>query len=343
MSTPAVPRHPAMVLAEMVNTSAASQALYAAVRLGLPELLASGPEPSSTLAERASCDPALLHRLLRALAASGVCTELEDGRFALTDLGACLRPDVPLSLRAYVLHWAGPMWSVWGRLFHTVKTGRNPRDLVTRRDAFESLGRHTEADRNFNDAMSEMSALVASEVATCTTIAPGARLCDVGGGQGVLLSTLLLANPTCVGILFDRPQVVEGAHARLVSAGVADRCVVREGSFFDTVPEGADIYLLKSVLHDWDDDDATAILRAVHAAMPPHGRLLLIERVLPERMSSSARDRFVAASDLLMALAASGRERTEAAYRALLGGAGFAFQSRLETAAHYSVLEATRV
>jgi len=331
-----------MLLAEMVNTSAASQALYAAVRLGLPELLASGPEASATLAGRVPCDPALLHRLLRALAASGVCTELDDGRFALTDLGDCLRSDAPGSLRAYVLHWAGPMWSVWGRLFHTVKTGRNPRDLVTRRDAFESLGRQTEADRNFNDAMSEMSALVASEVAACAAIPTDTRICDVGGGQGVLLSTLLRANPTCTGILFDRPQVVEGAHARLTAAGVADRCVVSEGSFFDEVPEGADVYLLKSVLHDWDDEDATAILRAVHAAMPPDGRLLLIERVLPERMSSTARDRFVAASDLLMALAASGRERTEADYRALLAGAGFAFRSRLDTAAHYSVIEAVR-
>lgn len=331
-----------MRLAEMVNASAASQAVYAAVRLGVAEHLASAPLGPGPLAQRLACDAALLQRLLRALAASGVCDELEDGRFALTDLGHYLCPDVPGSLRSYVLHWAGPMWSVWGRLFHTVKTGRNPRELVTRRDAFESLGRQTEADRNFNEAMSEMSALVAASVAERVGFAPGDRLCDVGGGQGVLISTLLLANPGCVGILFDRPQVVEGARARLAAAGVAERCLVEEGSFFEGVPAGADVYLLKSVIHDWDDTEASAILGHVHAAMPPHGRLLLVERVMPQRMASEPRDRFVAASDLLMLLAASGRERTEAEYRTLLANAGFTLVTRSDTAAHYSVLEAAR-
>jgi orsellinic acid C2-O-methyltransferase len=331
-----------MAIVEMVNASAVAQALYVAARLGVADALAAGPMTAGEVAAATHADADAMHRLLRALAAIGVCAERDGGTFALTEVGNHLRTGVDDSVRSYVLHWAGSMWPVWPRLLHNVKTGRNPRDLVTTRSPFESLTRQPAAARIFNDAMTEMSALVAGSIVRNHDFSRTRRLVDVGGGHGQLLGAILTAVPALHGVLFDRPEMLEGAREHLRRAGVAERCEVATGSFFEGVPAGADAYILKSVLHDWNDEQARSILSAVRRAMSDDGTVLVVERVLPDRVTTSPRHRFAAASDLLMMVAASGRERTEGSYRALLESTGFVLTRIVETEAHYSLLEARR-
>jgi len=329
-----------IAIVDILNSGGMSQAVYVAAGLGIADVLAAGPKTSEQVASAVEAHADSIHRLLRAMASLGLCDEIEDGTFALTPLGTHLRSGVPGSVRSYALHWGGSMWPVWGGLLHSVKTGRNPRELVTRKDAFESLAGKPAAVHTFNDAMVEISSLVAPGVVRCCDFSGVARLADIGGGHGLLLSTILNAWPSLRGILVDQASVLEGARICLERASVADRCELVPGSFFESIPSGADAYLMKSVLHDWDDKRAGVILENCRQAMNGHGRLIIVERLLPERMEPLAEHRFVVASDLAMMVTVSGRERTESAFRALLHSAGFELTRVAGTSAHYSVIEA---
>jgi hypothetical protein len=329
-----------LALLEMIHAGFMSQAVYAAARLGIAEALAEGPRTAAELAPAVGAHADSLRRLLRALAALGVCDEREPGSFALTPLGRHLRADDPASVRSMALHWGGSMWPIWGTLLHSVKTGVSPRGLVTRKASFDSLAQSTAAQAVFDEAMTEMSRLVAGGVVRAHDFSGVARVVDVGGGHGELIGAVLEAHPAMRGALLDLPHVLDGARPRLAALGVAGRCDLVPGSFFDAVPGGGDVYMLKSVLHDWDDDRAREIAAHCRRAMPGHARLLVVERVLPERMGPSAADRSMAASDLGMMVAVAGRERTAAEFRALLGSAGFAVTRITPAAMHVSVIEA---
>jgi hypothetical protein len=328
-----------VALLEMIQSGWMSQAIHVAARLGIADVLARGPRTSAELAACVGAHPDSLFRLLRALTTLGLCAERDDGAFELTPLGSHLRSGGESSVRALALHWGGSMWPIWGTLLHSVKTGQSPRALVTRKESFESLAQDSEAMRVFNDAMTEISRLMAEGVVRGYDFSRIGRLVDVGGGHGELLGAILKANPGMRGVLFDLPRVLDGAREHLEAVGVADRCEVVPGSFFESVPGGADAYLLKSVLHDWNDDRAAVILTNCRRAMAGRGRLLVVERVLPERMETSAEHRFMAASDLGMMIAVSGRERTEAEFRALFRATGFAATRIARAAVHYSVIE----
>jgi len=330
-----------MALLEMINSSWMSQAIYVAARLGVADALAGGPRTGEELAGSIGAHAESLHRLLRALSTIGVCTEHDGGAFALTALGSHLRADAPASVRSFALHWGGSMWPIWASLLHSVKTGKNPRTLVTRKGTFESLAQNSEAMRVFNDAMIEISRLMAAGVVRAYDFAGFAHVVDVGGGHGELLGAILAANPALRGTLFDLPHVLEGARTHLEAVGVAGRCEFAPGSFFDSVPSGADAYLLKSVLHDWNDERAAVILTNCRRAMAGSEKLLVVERMLPVRMETSSEHRFMAASDLGMMVALAGRERTEADFRALFASTGFRMTRIVRAAVHYSVIEAT--
>jgi hypothetical protein len=213
---------------------------------------------------------------------------------------------------------------------------------MTGSDGFEMLERNPSAASTFNTAQMQRTRLVAKEVAQHYDFSGLSTIVDVGGGHGMLLETVLRANPGLHGVLFDRPHAVAGAQAHLEQAGVADRCELVPGDFFDALPAGADVYLLKNIIHDWDDERASRILGNCHVAMPDGARLLLIEHVLPARLGASAYHRAIMHDDLAMMLGPGGKERNEYEFRELLRGSGFALAGVKPTGLGFSILEARK-
>jgi hypothetical protein len=308
-------------LLSLINANWTTQAVSVAAQLHLPELLRDGPQTAEVLAEAAHCHQPSLLRLLRALTSIDLLSERADGLFALTQAGALLRPDVPGSLAAWSVFCGTSSWATWGRLVESVRSGESIRKQTNGVDGFNYLESDPEAALLFNSAMVELTQPVAMAVAQSVDFSGMNLIVDVGGGYGELIVTILALHPSLRGILFDLAHAAEAAGSRLASAGVASRCNVVTGSFFDAIPGAADAYLLKSVLHDWDDDRAIAILRNCRRSMAPHAKLLVIERIVPERFSGSQRDEGMARADLNMLVGTGGCERTETQYRALLQAA----------------------
>jgi SAM-dependent methyltransferase len=310
-----------------------SRALFVAARLGLADLLAEGPREVSHLAKASGTHAPSLRRLLRLLASADVFEELGGGRFALQPLGDALRREVPGSARALVLLFAGGgVQDSWRELEWCVRTGAP----AYRRDApdaqwVDALAGDPEAGAIFDEAMATFAPQLAVAVVSAYDFSGCARIADVGGGNGALLTGILNANPGLRGILFDLPDVVARARSRLASAGMAERCDLIGGSFFEEVPRGADLYLLKHVIHDWDDERATQILANVRSALSPGGRLLVVEGIYPERIDSSAAGRGAAANDVNMLVVTGGRQRSEAEFRELYRAAGFRLERVVPT------------
>jgi hypothetical protein len=327
---------PSETLRRMLHGYQVSQALYVAATLGIADLLAGGQKGVEELAERTGTHAPTLYRLLRLLASVGVFAEDDAGRFGLTPLAECLRSEAPGSQRAWAIMVCGPsFWSSWGELRHSVRTGETAFPKVHGMTNWEYRARHPEEGAVFDAAMTANTALESAAVADAYGFSRFGVLADVGGGQGLLLATILAANPSMRGILFDQPQVVAGARKVLGGAGVADRCEIVGGDFFDSVPGGADAYLLKSVIHDWEDRRAVEILRTCRAAMADGAKLLLVERVIrPGNAPDPAK--FI---DLLMLVMAGGRERTADEFGRLLDAAGFRLASVVPTAGALSIIE----
>ncbi len=303
-----------------------TQALYVAARLAIADRLAEGPQGSEELARATGADAEALRRLLRALVSFGVFAEDADGRFALTEVGALLRDEVPGSLRAGVIFFGDQRhWNAWAKLEQSVISGET---------VWGPRAAHAFFEMN-------ASAFNAAVVAAYDFSRPR-MLVDVGGGQGALISSILRANPGLRGILFDIPPVIDGAKARVVAGGLGDRLALVAGDVFASVPPGGDAYLLKWIIHDWDDEHSLAILRNCHRAMAPGARLLLVERVVPEHIDPSADTQSTLLADLNMLVLTGGHERTATEYRTLLGGAGFALARIVPTATPLNVIEATR-
>jgi hypothetical protein len=331
-------------LLQVIMDYPSAQVVHAAARLGLADLLADGPRSVEELAAAAGAHTPSLARLVRALTALGVLVEANGGRVELTSLGAALRSDVPGSVRDAVLFLAGEwFWRAWGGLLHSVRTGEPAFDRVFGMSNFEYWGHDPEAGA-IHDAFFRTTARVTNApIVAAYNFSRFGTVVDVGGSTGGLLGAILQANPGLRGILFDLPHVVSGAAPVLTEAGVADRCAVVSGSFFESVPEGGDAYILKYVIHDWDDERAVAVLRRCRDAMAPGAVLLVIEQVVPERLEPGAAARRVTRMDLqMLVLTPGGRERTEREFRSLLGEAGFELRAAVPTAS-FHVLEAVLV
>ena len=268
-------------LTRLVNGFQAAQAVHAAAVLGVADLLAGGPRASDDLAAATDTHAPSLYRLLRALAAVGVLEEDGERRFALTALGECLRADAPEPVGAWAVHVGQPyFWDAWGDLLHSVRTGETAFRALHGEDTWSWRSRHPEAGAVFDAAMTAASRRANRALVDAYDFSRFGTVVDVGGGHGALLAGLLARHPAMRGVLFDQPHVVAGAADVLAAAGVADRCEIVGGDFFDDVPAGGDAYLLKWILHDWDDEEAVAILRACRAAAPDGGALLVVERVI---------------------------------------------------------------
>jgi hypothetical protein len=327
---------PSAALLGLVNGYQVSQAIHVAATLGIADLLDSGPRSSDDLAEATGTHPRALYRLLRALASVGVFREDNDRRFALTPLGECLQFDAIEPVGPWAVYIGQlEFWQTWGHLLHSVRTGENAFRHIHGMNVWEYRARSPEAGAIFDRAMTGLSRGVTEAVLKAYDFAQFASVVDVGGGQGALLAAILAKHPSARGVVFDQPQVVAGAGPVLRAAGVADRCQVVGGDFFEAVPDGGDAYVLKSILHDWEDEQATAILRSCRRAIGPGGKLLVIEREISPP-NAGARAKFV---DLLMMVGAGGRERTREEWASLFAAGGFRLVGVTPTENMWSVIE----
>jgi hypothetical protein len=320
-----------------------SRILYVAARLGLADLLRETPADSAALASVTGTHAPSLYRLMRALASIGVLAEDEQHRFSLTALGNSLRSDVPDSLREWAIFALGDeSFRAWGELMHCVRTGDIAFDHVFGTDVWTYRAAHAEHAAIFDQAMAQLVKSYDASLVTSYPFVTIAKLVDVGGGDATLLIAILQANPATHGVLFDLPHVAERARDRIARAGLSDRCEVVGGDAFAAVPTGGDAYLLSRVIHDWDDGRAIAILDACRRAIGNDGRVLLVERLMPEPVVVSHAAQSSSLSDLNMMVMNGGRERTEAEYRELLDRAGLALARIVPIETGASVLEARR-
>ena len=304
-----------------------AQAIHTAADLGLADLLAGGLRTSGELALETGTPAPTLRRLLRALTALGVLAQDGPDRFGLTELGGHLRRDAPDSVRSIaILMGIDEWWQAWGDLATSVRTGEPAFDRIFGMPAFEYLGRNPDRAAVFARAMTEMTRDIAPGVAAGYDFSKFGTIVDVGGGEGTLVAHILGAVPGLRAVLFDTPTGLEAAPGVLASAGVADRCEIVPGDFFAAVPESADAYVVKSILHDWDDERSATILRNCRRAMAPGGRVLIVEKVIPDVITAGDLEatEVVLADLIMLTLMSGGRERTEADFRALLAAAGLA-------------------
>jgi hypothetical protein len=321
MSAPELP--PPFLLLRMVTGYYVARAIYVAAKLGIADFLAEGARSHDELAEATGTHADSLRRVLRLLASAGVFIEEPDGRFALTPIGACLRSRVPGSMRAAALLFGGITQQAWGDLLHSVETGEPAFRHVFGMNPFEYMADHPEQAANFDAAMADFTKRIALAVVAAYDFSAFRRVVDVGGGNGALLAGILGANPTLTGIVFDLPNVANRAREQIQELGLTGRCEIVAGDFFNEVPSGGDAYVLKHVIHDWNDKRAAEILRVCRRAMGAQAKLLLAEGLYPPRIDQSDESRGAAANDVNMLVCTGGRQRSEAEFRALYDAAGF--------------------
>ena len=331
---------PEMAMLQMTSGYWISQSIYAAAKLGIPDLLKDGPKSCEELASATGTQARALYRVLRALAQVGVFAEKQEGSFTLTPLSACLQSDVPGSVRAFAIMFGEEPYKAWGDILYSVQTGESSFEHLFGMPVFQYYAQNPEAGKTFNAAMTSGSDAEKAAVVQTYDFSTIHKLVDIGGGQGSFISSILKANPTLQGVLFDLASVVEGAQDVISAEGVADRCEIVGGSFYESVPNGADAYILKHVLHDWDDETSLTILKNCHSAIQENGKLLVVEQVVPPG-NEPALAKFMDVN--MMMMHPGGCERTEAEYRALFEAAGFKLTKVIPTRAMVSVIEAVRV
>jgi hypothetical protein len=324
------------VLFQMATGYWVSQAIYVAAKLGVADLLKDGPQSCVALATATGADAASLFRLMRALASVGVFSHVRRDCFALSRLAESLRTDAPASLRAMVITVGEIHYQACGNLLHSIQTGSPAFNHVFGASLFDYLQKNVDAANTFNEGMTNLSSMLVYAVLMAYDFTGISSIVDVGGGEGKLLEKIVGLNPERRGVVFDLPASIEATKQKLNDDTCGRRCSYIAGDFFESVPEGADAYLLCGVIHDWDDDRAVTILRNCRRAMAKNGRVLLVDMLVPESDASSF-SKFV---DLNMLVMTGGRERTKAEFCALLEAADCEVTRIIPTMAPQSVIEA---
>ncbi|MGH8930603.1 MAG: methyltransferase [Egibacteraceae bacterium] len=323
------------LLFQVVESFVSGFSLFAAAELGIADALADGPRTMEELARATDSHPPSLSRLLQALATTGIVTEVEPGRFALTATGTSLQTGRPESIVPMLELLAKLLLPALQGIAETVRTGQPALARQLGMPLYEYLEQHPELDDTFGRAMSMLRA-VSTPVAEAYDFSWVDTLVDVGGGQGWRTIEVLQAQPHVRGVLFDRPGAGDGARAALADAGLGERCEIVGGSFFDKVPAGGDCYLLSAVLPNWGDADALTILRNTRQAMPDHSRLVIFEPLLP----TGDGPHLIRAMDMLMLVAFGSQLRTDAQLSALLDNAGLRLTRVAATPSPFSAIEA---
>jgi O-methyltransferase domain/Dimerisation domain len=320
----------------LLNSYRFSQAVSVAARLGIPDLLAHGGKTPEELAKLISAQPDPLYQILRASASCGVFAEDDKGCFVNTPMSECLRSDAPGPGRNNALLIGEVLFATLGELMHAVRTGTPAFDKVFGQPFFDFLSTHKELGQLFDAQMTALYQREIDALLNSYDFAGAGRILDVGGGRGTVVRALLARFFGLKCGLFDLPAVVDRARASFVADALIDRCAIEAGSFFETIPSGYDTYLLKHVLHDWDDARCVSILTNLRRAIGNDGRLLVLEHVVPPTNEPSV----VKESDVLMLALLAGKERTEAEFQSLLAKTGFELVRVVHTASLLNVLEA---
>jgi hypothetical protein len=314
------------------------QTLYVAAKLGVADHFDGGWRLAAELARELNVNEDALYRVLRLLASQGIFEEDDARCFRNNEVSSFLRTGVPGSVRPLFIFWGSDFhYPSFGKIMHSVQTGESSRTFLSGTDGFEQLRRDPEQARIFDEAMTNMSELVGPAIAAAYDFGAWGSVMDVGGGNGILLSKILCAHPGLRGVLADQEHVLGRARERGYLGGdLEGRATMEACNFFESVPRGCRAYLMKSVIHDWDDDQARIILANCRKAIPADGVLLLAEwDLLGENVPSVGK--FI---DIVMLVLTGGRERSVEEYRGLLAGEGFRLNRVVPTAAQFAVIEA---
>jgi 2-polyprenyl-3-methyl-5-hydroxy-6-metoxy-1,4-benzoquinol methylase len=332
---------PQIALLQMILGYWVSQSIYVVARLGIADHLSSGAKSYTDLAATTSANADALYRLLRATASVGIFAEVAPGMFAMTPIASLLQSNVPGSLRdVSIMMGDREHYNSWGNVLHAVQTGESGFEHLFGTNIFEYYTQNPEPAVIFDRAMTSFSSIENAAVSTEYDFSSIGSVVDVAGGQGSLLLSILQAHSDMKGILFDMPDVIERAKSHMIDNGVSNRCQLIAGNFFESVPAGADAYILKHIIHDWDDERAIAILKQCHQAMADNGRVLVVELVIP-----TGNDPFVGKMlDVnMLVMCPGGKERTAEEYRTLFAAAGFNLTRIVPTHGMVSVVEGRRM
>lgn len=337
-AAPAMQMPPEAYLTNVAFGALMTQALYVAAKVGIADLLKDGEKAVGELASATATNEDALYRILRSLASIGIFAETAPKIFANTPYSEPLRSDAPSSMRNGAIFMGEAWhWNVWGNMLYSAKTGTSAWGYTHGTEVFDYFPQHPEYAEIFNSAMTDMSTSTAPVVVEAYDFSGIETLADIAGGHGYLLSQILKANPNMKGILFDLPHVLAGAGGLLASQGVAERVEKVSGDFFKEVP-AADAYIMKHIIHDWDDERSIAILKSLHAAMKGDGKVLIVETVVPE----TDEPHYSKLLDLEMLVSPGGKERIESEYRELLAQAGFRLTRIVPTKSPFSIVEAVK-
>jgi hypothetical protein len=326
------------VLFQMASAYWLSQAIYAAAKLGIADVLGDGSKSIEEIAQAVNADEDSLRRLMRVLCMVNVCQITKSQQFEVTALGSALQSGVVGSLRSMILTLGELHYKAWGHLCESVQTGRTGFQSVFGSDMFDFLEDHSSAGETFNLAMTDFSAFVAPAVMLSYDFSGIKSLIDVGGGCGKLLTSVLEVYPDLQGVVVDLPGVIKEANQRIQAHACRDRCAAIPGNFFGSLPRGGDVYLLSGVIHDWDDEGAKRILKNCRNAMRLEAKVLVIECIMPEGDEPS----FSKLLDLNMMVMTGGRERTAREFRDLFDSCGLAMKRIIPTISPLRIIEAVR-
>ncbi|SRR6266487_128358 len=314
-----------------------ARCLQAAAEFGIAEHLKDGPRSTHDLAMMTHTHEPSLYRLLRALASVGFFVEIEPGVFANTSLSTYLRPDVPGSLYHMARYLASEtVWHEWAALPYSIRTGQPAFEAIYQMPTWQYYDAHPEAGAVFDKAMTDFSLLINHAIVSAYDFSSVSTIVDVGGGQGSLLNAILAAYPQIErGVLFDQPTVIQQVSAHGTELHLDSRCQLVAGNFFEEVPAGGDLYVLKEILHDWSDEEAITILRNCRRAMSSQSKLLVSEQlILPAEQGT-----FAKLLDLHMLVEQRGRERTQEEFSALFDAASLKLTRVIPTHSPHWLLE----
>ena len=339
-NNPTIPQLPPdAILSQMLFAPLVQKSIFVTAKLGIPDLVAQEAQTAEQLAQKTGMHAPSLYRILRTLASAGVFAENAERKFELTPISELLRSDAPNSMRDFAIMISSEwIWQAWNELMYSVETGAVAHDKVQGMSSFEFFAKNEEAGRVFNRAMTSLSLISAPAVVEAYDFSGVNKLVDIAGGHGLLLAAVLKANPNLRGVLFDLPFVIEGAGELLEKEGVADRVEKISGDFFESVPAGADAYMMKHIIHDWDDASSVKILQNIRRAMSERGKVLIIEMVVPDGNEPHP----AKALDLVMLTMEGGKERTAEEYRELLASGGLSLTRIIPTRSPYSIVEAVK-